>query len=280
MFSQELSTGNWDVPLCFDVTECFPDLSNSEYHARSEYSSSFIKNVSSHSVGRALYELENSDQEKEAYINGDAFHEFMETGILPSRFAIKPTRMSFSTKEGRLFQAENDGKHFIKEEYFNGMVCMRDSIFRLEWLKDLLKNPNYIFRYEWSFAADGDDEITRGMKFRVRPDLHIVDKHTESLEWIIDWKSVEDIKKLSKWKFDDFGYPIQGVMYSDILGIHPSKFVFICVEKKPPYSARVFMMSEEKIRYGREKLIEAIGDIKNYLETGEQDLGLPEIIWV
>jgi hypothetical protein len=134
-------------------------------------------------------------------------------------------------------------------------------------------------RDEWSFFADGDDENVKGMKFRIRPDRHVVNKETEEIKWIIDWKTTEDIKKLLRYGFWDFGYDIQDVFYSDVIGINPTKFLFVCVEKSAPYSARIIKLGEDAIENAREKMINSIGRISAWQsDPTKTDIDMPEII--
>lgn len=302
-------------PFKFDVTEILDNMSNAEYHSRTEISSSFVKSTWKHSVGRALQPL---DQEMFALQFGDAFHEFMELGNLSDRFAIKPEKSEGSisvdlvkkkygyepankdifipegteipmvkdtqwdgrTKMGKAWISENSGKIILEKKHVKDIDGMHESVMNIPLIKNLLENPDLERRDEWSFFADGDCPDTKGMKFRVRPDVHFWNEKQQRIECIIDWKTCNDMQKLIKWGFiRDYAYHIQAVFYCDIMMIDPRKFIFICVEKEPPYSARPFRLTDETIYQAREDIRKTLHRISAWQSDPTQnDIDLPKII--
>lgn len=277
-YNQEIGV----TPLKFNIYECAENMSNKEYHSREEISSSFIKNVSKHSVGRASIPLDTSGALGQALIMGDAFHEYMELDSISDRFVIKPDSLNLSTKAGKVWKASIDpSKHIITESDLTDIKGMHLSVNNDPFVKKIkqteesckIADVDFQLRDEWSFFAEGDDEHTRGLKFRIRPDRHI--SIDDSVDWIIDWKSTNDLMKLIRWGFIDLGYDQQAVFYSDFIGIDPSKFVFVCVEKKPPYSCRPIFMSQDTIVSARIKLIKTIDRIRKAKNGGSIDINLP-----
>jgi hypothetical protein len=67
-------------------------------------------------------------------------------------------------------------------------------------------------------------------------------------------------------------YDLQAVFYADVLGINPSDFYFIAIEKNYPYTVQVFGLSEESIRRGRYKMDIAIDKIKRGDDTIGYDI--------
>lgn len=268
-------------PLKFDIYEVQPEMSNREYHSRSEISSSFIKGVSKHSVGKARVPLDLGPTSR-ALLLGDAFHEYMELGALSDRFIVMPAEIAEAdgrTKLVKDWKEEHSDKSILSLKEFNDIQGMHASVLRHPFLDSVL---DLEAKDEWSFFADGDDQHTKGMKFRIRPDRHLVNPSSDKVEWIVDWKTTEDIQKLAKWGFIDLGYDVQAVFYSDMLGVDPSRFVFVVVEKSPPYSCRVIKLKDSTIEYGREKMIKSIGRIslsQSYPDDPAAfDIDLPQII--
>lgn len=331
-----MSFGHTSVldPFQFDIYEVVADLSNHDYHARDEISSSFVKGVSKHSVGRALVPM---DQAADFLLFGDMFHEKMELGEISDRFAIRPrkedaevklselddeaikkfgrawgraggdekiikitgrgdaTRVERSsdfsvefedktyvgtpdgvfierldtswngiTTDGKKWSAENEHKIIMTQHDVKRVEGMFESVMNIPFLKKLLENKNLVRKDEYSFFGHGDDDRTRGLKFRIRPDVHFTNKEEGKVEYIVDWKSAMDIRKLVKWNFIDLGYDIQAVFYSDFLGMDPRRFLFVAVEKDPPYTARIIRLTDETIDRAREKMGHAIQRIKDW----------------
>lgn len=313
-----------EEPFKFQITEVADSMSNGEYHSRDEYSSSFIKSVYKHSVGRALNPT--FDQASPALIFGDAFHETMEIGELNlERFVVKPelidddsdprhyipvseviakygyepskkdtiysingvecvkrTEHDGRTKMGKAWIAANADKHILTSDQVEAIYGMRESVNNSPSFKPFLESKKLVLRNEWSFFADGDDEDTEGMKFRIRPDVHFVDGDTQMPVYIFDYKSTDDIKKLIRWGFKDLGYDIQSVFYSDVLGISPRNFIFLAVEKSFPYTCRAIRLSEDSIWEARQKMVRTFGRIKNWQSNPESaesiDMDLPNVI--
>jgi len=327
-------THNTFDPFKFDIYEVVGDMSNHDYHSRDEISSSFVKGVSKHSVGRALIPL---DQEASFLLFGDMFHEKMELGIISDRFAIKPekgqcgtklaelddedlkkfgrawgrakmdeniisvsgrgdktvvsrandfrvefngkkyigtpdgvfeeredTSWNGSTTDGKEWKAANEGKIIMTQAEVSAAEGMFESAMQVPFLRKLLDNPNLVRKDEYSFFGSGDDSRTKGLNFRIRPDVHFTTKDEGKIEYIVDWKSAADIRKLQKWGFTDLGYDIQAVFYSDFLGMDPRRFLFVVVEKEPPYTARIMRLSNDSIDYAREKMGHAISRIRDW----------------
>jgi hypothetical protein len=267
-------------PFKFDIYEV-SEISNKEYHSRKEISSSFVKTVCKHSVGKAL--APQPEETPEYFLFGDAFHEYMEKGALSDRFVVKPAGKEGDgrTKEGKEWAAENAHKIVMKPTDIESIKGMRDSIFNLPFIKRIHSNPDFEVRDEWSFFAEGDDKFTKGVNFRVRPDRHLV-RDGSKIEYIIDWKSCMSLESLIRWDFIKLHYDVQAVFYSDILGVDPRHFLFACAEKSYPYSARLIRLSDDSIEKARLKMASAIHKIREWQADPNDpkliDIDLPELI--
>jgi exodeoxyribonuclease VIII len=95
------------------------------------------------------------------------------------------------------------------------------------------------------------DEIS-GLQCKCRPDWLLDDG-----SMIVDLKTTEDAsprgfqKSIAQWR-----YHCQASWYLDGLqhatGNRPEQFVFIAVEKKPPYACAVYFADQQMIEIGRE----------------------------
>lgn len=106
-----------------------------------------------------------------------------------------------------------------------------------------------------------DDEGT-GLRCKAR-----LDHYRPDLETIVDVKSTTDARSESwKWQAGDLAYYRQDPFYRDAMGIHGvcvRAFVFILVEKTPPYLVNVVQLDAEDVAIGREEnrdLIQLLAD--------------------
>lgn len=302
-------------PFKFDITLVQDNMSNNDYHAEKEYiSSSFVKTTHKHSVGQAI--APPPLETPEAFLFGDAFHERMELGHLSDRFITKPEKnlimpaaevkskygyevakkdildaeaaipmvddksWDARTKMGKAWVALNGDKIILNHTQITSIDGMYESAMNIPFVKELMDSPSLTRHDEWSYFANGDDDNLHGLKFRVRPDVHFTNNEG-GIEYILDWKSCNDLKKLIRWDFMGFGYDIQAVFYSDFLGVDPRRFLFICVEKTFPFSSRILRLSDETIDNARIKMRDSIQRIYNWKRDPTQyDIDLPPVITI
>lgn len=105
---------------------------------------------------------------------------------------------------------------------------------------------------------------------------------------IVDFKSTNDASPEGfGWSVRDYGYLGQAAWYSDGLWLATGArlpFVFIAVEKKPPFMVGVYRVTDEQLEEGRELYLSLLGKLdyctKNnwwsgYTESAESDLVIP-----
>lgn len=242
----------------FEIVKQLPNLSNNLYHSVGTeiISSSFLKGVYKHSVNRAKIPLEPND----ALTFGTQFHDICELGTkeFNNMYSVIPD--DCSNKRTKLY------KEFIKD---NPNALTKGDSVRLSRMYDNLNSnefyrsleDNYDAHSEHSFYAKRD-----GLDFRIRPDKHY--SFNGEILHVVDFKTTGDC---STFRFDmlKYGYDLQAVFYSDVLGINPADFYFIAIEKTYPYTSQVFGLSEESINKGRRKMDIAINKIK----SGEKSIG-------
>lgn len=224
------------------------NMSASEYHACKGVSASLLKSYAiSAAHGRAA-ELGQMKGSNEAMAFGAACHAYIfEPEVYSRQFALKPDGMSFASKEGKAWKAEQTRKivSFDDETAFRGM---RQSI-----LADPIAGP--FLRTEGRCELSLFDEI-EGVPVRAR-----FDKLTGG-NVIVDLKTTVSARPRDFVRQAFFlGWHIQAGWYCDMLsraGMPMEGFVFIAVEKEPPYAvlcAEFDSMSLAKGRSEYERLL-------------------------
>lgn len=112
------------------------------------------------------------------------------------------------------------------------------------------------------------DPLT-GIELQARPDVY---KQVGERGLIVDLKTCASADSDSFRKAAiNYGYDIQAAMFIEACrqeyGI-PCDFVFVAIEKEPPYMVNVLSADELLIKYGRDRLREAIGIYKECSESG------------
>lgn len=179
--------------------------------------------------------------------------------LIPKEAPERPALRSVNAKKPRpeiieahafwqKYDAENIGKEMVDSGEIAKLDAIRESVFAHTDASALLTvrdgariQPSMIWR----------DKLT-GVACRGRPDQI----HPRGI--IIDLKSAEDASKdafsRASW---NFRYDAQAAFYCDgyeqIFGKPPLGFVFIVVEKEPPYFVVCYMASDKMIARGRKR---------------------------
>ena len=260
-------------------------MPNGVYHSKKDYiSSSFVKQTLKHSVAKALEPLEPSD----ALVFGDQFHTYIEdVSEYKKRFKLLDDSdiveeiLTTPKRDGTFYKnAQMTGKYkswleeqkallsksqsFISLDRHNSIVSMASSIHENEVLKDLMQGTEG-YHPEWSFFTKQEDDY--GLKYRFRPDLHTT--IAEQVTGIYDWKTCGDSSFYAfKADFYKYAYDVQAVFTAWGLGVDPSLFKFVAVEKNYPYNCAVYGLSEDTIERAFEKMFASLEKIADYKKTG------------
>jgi len=99
---------------------------------------------------------------------------------------------------------------------------------------------------------------------KARPDCFNIENN-----FISDIKTCQDNSPKS-FRYDVYkwGYHLQAVVYSEVMGIPVENFRFIAIETKYPYSVQLYSLNEKMIEEGRFGFQKALSDWRLYLETG------------
>lgn len=157
----------------------------------------------------------------------------------------------------------NQGRTVLTQEQWNQLHAMRDAVMSHEAASKLLAGvPGKAEQ-----SVYWHDKAT-GVLCRCRPDFWRED------DLLVDLKTTDDAsvdgfaKSIANWRYD-----VQAPFYMDgvqaATGRKPKGFVFIAVEKKPPFAVGVYVLDAESTELGRAQYR---ADLKRFAEcerTGE-----------
>jgi exodeoxyribonuclease VIII len=234
---------------------------NAEYHGyREAISKSRLANMS---VCPAYFKWceDNPQDPSEDMVLGSAFHKIvLEPETFDKEFMIMP-HFDRRTKEGRLGyenlmnKVQGNAITLITKEQYDTICGMRDSIMSNPYARKLI-NGNI----EQSMYFT--DDLTK-VECKCRPDV-----------WrkVADRVVITDLKSAKSVMPNDFmrdcvkyHYDLQTAMYRDgaskVLGVPKDNidFVFIAVEKKPPYLLNIMQADTYVIQKGEADFREYIG---------------------
>ena len=213
---------------------------------------------------------DNPQEPNEDLILGSAFHKLvLEPQDFDKEFIIIE-KFDRRTKEGRLayehqMQLVQSGMQVITQEQYDTICGMRDSVYNNKYAKVLLDgNIEQSFYFKDDFTEE---------ECKCRPDVWKKLKNGRVL--IVDLKSTKS-SKTEDFVRDvvKFGYDLQDFHYtygvSKVLETPKDNidFIFIAVEKKPPYLCNI-LQADDLIRQRGETLFrEYIGKYHECKESG------------
>lgn len=236
------------VPHPIGLVEC----TNDQYHRGPGISKSHLDSISGKSAKHYWQKYINPDRERTAptpaMIIGSAIHSIiLEPDLFPNEYVANPgieRRSNAGKAEYAAFEAEHKGKIILSDEDFQTCLAIRDAVHAHPLAAGLLTRG----KAEQSFYAI--DQET-GELIKCRTDyLH------DSGAMIVDVKSTEDASPDGFAKSAaNFRYPVQTAWYHDVMdsafGEHPEHWVFMAVEKKPPYAIGLYFAQREDVARAR-----------------------------
>jgi exodeoxyribonuclease VIII len=223
------------------------DISNDRYQAAKGLSRSQLWTFK-HLPYKYWYQYLSGQYEEplgsESFLLGNLLHTLLlEPKKFEDQFFIMP-KINRKTKQGKIDYAEAmvcaHGKTLIKPELLATANAMVDALMDRDISLDICQGAKIEQSIFWR------DERT-GILCKARPDIW-------NHPLMADLKSTEDASyrgfQLSACKY---GYFLQAAMLyeaSKSLGIPFEKFVFMCVEKKAPYSVGFYMVDDEALQFG------------------------------
>jgi len=240
------------------------DMPDTEYRKARGITQSGLKTAITPAHYKAMLDAPKQEPTP-AMIFGSILHA---TCLEPHRLAemsvIKPDGMKFTTKDGKEWK-ESQTKAIITAEDAANIKGAADALRSHPIAAKFLA-----FKKEVSVFATHEET---GMKVKGRLDL---------LGMVGDSTVVADIKTTEDASLDGFSraithfrYDLQAAFYMDMTGA--SNFVFIAVEKEPPYAVGVYDLDPDSIEVGRKTYARRLLAIKEAQQSGKWD-AYPETI--
>lgn len=182
-----------------------------------------------------------------ALLFGQVFHKLvLEPNLFEQEFVVAP-ECDRRTKAGKMawadFQMEAQNKTIVPNEMFQQALEMRDSVLSTPFAVKLLKGRAEV-PFFWRDSLTGE-----GCKCRV----DCLNEHF-SQPVVVDLKSTTDASTEAFTKSAiNYGYDLQAAMYSEGVEANIMQkplFVFIAVEKDPPYAVNILQADDLLIRRG------------------------------
>lgn len=212
------------------------------------------------------YEMEHPSEPTPALLFGRAAHKYvLEQEQFFEEFAVAPV-CDRRTKSGKevyaLFLTEQANKTVISQEDFETIKNIREAVYSNKYA-ELLLSGKHEQPFFWTDGLTGE-------KCKCR---------TDALYESGDMGIIIDLKTCESADTDTFmrdairyGYDMQVAMYSEGLKANTGKkwdFVFVAVEKKPPYAVNILQADELMYIRGADLFRELLGIYHNCKETGD-----------
>ena len=240
-------------------------ISNSDYHARPEISSSDVKAVALKSL---LHWKNKVYKSSPSFDLGTATHAML---LEPEKDLIirgPEDRRGNRWKELKL-AADIDGKTLLTESDFDLAQAMAAAVFEHPVAKMWLKADDLVA--EGSFFAD---DPQTGVKIKCRPDGYI-----PSLGIMFDIKTTQDASP-DGFPRDvrKYGYDLQAQFYRKVMKLHGAGdlgFYFVCVEKEYPHAVCVHNLAEDYLDVADQRVTETLHRIFNAEAANDYQTGWP-----
>ena len=251
-------------------------ISNAEYHGRKTHLSS--TNVRTHKKNRKQFKYSLTHElvkQTKAMADGTAVHAFfLERDKFKTDFIIKPADMRLNTKAGKEWAQEHQSKIIIDSELGNNLYEMEKSFMDSPARLIYDKQGQSELSYFWD-----DLGLVKG---KCRPDWISNDGNI-----VVDIKTTTDAspygfqKSIANWGYHlQLGWYLRGLQK---LGLPAKEFIFIAIEKTPPFSVGVYRANKDMITYANDEINNLVYDIDESLKSDDfpdytpeiMDLGLP-----
>jgi exodeoxyribonuclease VIII len=213
---------------------------------------------------------ENPQKKSDELLEGSAFHKLvLEPDTFDDEYVVAP-HFDRRTKVGKQEYVDfcdmvaSTGKEVLTEEQYKMICGMRDAVMENPYCRKLIKGNIEQSMY---FVDDAT-----GVQCKIRPDIW---RKLDDSIIIIDLKSTRSALPMDFARdVVKFHYDLQAYMYSygasKTLGVPMDKisFVFIAVEKKPPYLINVMQACSDVIEKGGADFREYIGMYADCMRTG------------
>lgn len=237
-------------------------LSADDYHAADGVSHSMLKHMHPTPAHLQAYMAEKHEPTPEMILGTLVHQTILEPDRPLPALAVKPADMKFSTREGKAWQ-DNElrtGKLIITQAEFEALKGISASIATHPACRTLFaagKSEVSLFRgYEF-----GGGKVLRKARIDFVPEG----------DALADIKTCQDASPEAFAKTVwDMRYFTQAAYYLDVWNssqeVKKERFVFVAVEKDPPWLVAVYELDKEAIKVGRG---ENLNDLVTYMDCAE-----------
>jgi exodeoxyribonuclease VIII len=220
-------------------------ISNREYHGSIEIlGRSTAWSMINSCPAKVRHDINRPKPSTSALLIGNAFHSAtLEPDKFDDEVAVKPNEIDGQgprTKHYResfeLMQKSEPDKIWFTDSDYDSVLDMAASALDSPVLRHYMSDSKKLIEHTGFFEMEG-------AKCKVRPDLYVPGAGV-----VLDLKSTQDASPKGFAKsVRQFGYLFQACWYMHalrILGEKPKQFVFIAVEKTPPYATASYTIKE------------------------------------
>jgi len=238
------------------------DVPNEEYHAAPGISSSNLRDIY-HSIDQYEWYQEHPKKPTDAMIEGSALHDL---ALLPDKFDDLWYISKYKTKTAEKFKKD------VEDHAPKGVLTAHQGHSLTEQYRALKRNPTIVKVFQSDtllreVSIWGHDPTTN-LLIKARPDII-------SMGVMYDLKTTAGsvtprgfLQSVYKYK-----YHVQAAWYlwvAAIIGMQIDRFVFICVERHPPYHTALYELNDDLISEGRMIIRQALDKYHRY-KTGKDD---------
>ena len=247
------------------------NISNEEYHALKTnngiptVSSSFVKAWYKTSPYHATADL--PDKKSTALDIGTAVHGWALEGVLPIKGTVRRAGKDWEAAEEKA--KEQNTVALNHADYEKVEQCV-EALYNNPHIKLLLEHKKRVC--EASVFAKHEK-----LCLKARPDLYIQSKGI-----IADIKTTQSANpyEFEQRTMDKFGYTIQAAFYWKVMQLAQlpmKRFLFINVEKEPPFATSIVEVGEKLIEYGTEVVNRTLSEIQEDEKTQDYSTGWPPV---
>jgi exodeoxyribonuclease VIII len=235
------------------------DLPAEEYHAQPGASYSRLKQLARSPAHLKAY-MDAPNEITTARTIGTVVHQLVLEPDRPHWWAVKPEGMSFATKEGKAWRAQQQATVFLSEDDWTRCRRMADNILNHPEAAPLLVGQSEVSVFGTC------EQFDLPVKCRI-------DK-VEELALLVDIKTYDDAREHAfRQQVMSMKYYLQAAWYLDLWNaFSPDKktgFVNIVVEDKAPHNVMVWPMAKRAIEKGREEYNRLLPIYAQCLRSGE-----------
>ena len=247
----------------------YAGISDEVYHGdHSSLSSSGARKILATTPARFRWEQLNGRPPTKAFDVGHAFHtETLGTGpgiVVPHDPKAKnPHAWQTDEAKRQVAEARAAGQVPLKPDEAAAVAAMVEAVRTHPLAGRLFASGAPEQSIWWTDPATG-------ARLRCRPDW-LTEVLGEPV--VVDLKSTEDASPQA-WRKTaaNYGYHVQDPYYRDgleAIGLGPADFVFVLVEKSPPYLVATYRLTAEDVALGRARARRGIDLYARCLESGE-----------